>query len=645
MTEQAQAEKVHIDDPTRARQGAHIPPNPLRPVPDARHITNGWTIPTITYSDQPFVVKTDDGAWLCVLTTGSGLEGERGQHVISTRSTDGGRTWSDPVPVEPPTGVEASYAVLLKVPGGRIYCFYNHNTDDVRWIIADNPPYPEGKCYRVDSMGYFVFKYSDDHGRTWSEKRYPIPVREFEIDRENPYGGKIRFFWNVGKPFIREGAAFVSLHKVGNIGNGFFTRSEGVLLKSDNILTERDPEKLTWETLPDGDIGLRTPPGGGLVAEEQSYSLMSDGSIFCIYRTIDGHPTVAYSRDGAHTWTQPEYARYANGRLIKHPRAANFAWKCENGKYLYWYHNHGGKWYEDRNPVWMCGGIEVDSPQGRVIAWSQPEIIIYDDDPFIRMSYPDLVEDGGEYYLTETQKTTGRVHQLDKRLVEGLWAQFEPTGSVSRDGCILEWTPEQGQRVEMPRLPEFSRRDPLRTDHGGMDLRTGFALEFWLTLPSLDAGQIIFDKRAETGQGVCVQTTGRGTLEIILNDGMTENRWDSDPGMLKPGQRQHVVIVVDGGPKIITFIIDGVLCDGGDFRMFGWGRFSPLLRYVHSYASKWVTAPGTSTQSSDSVQHDVDESQLREAVEIGAAVSRLRVYNRILRTSEAVAHFKAGAEA
>jgi hypothetical protein len=142
-----------------------------------------------------------------------------------------------------------------------------------------------------------------------------------------------------------------------------------------------------------------------------------------------------------------------------------------------------------------------------------------------------------------------------------------------------------------------------------------------------------------------VQTTARGTLEIILNDGMTENRWDSDPGMLKPGQRQHVVIVVDGGPKIISFIIDGVLCDGGEFRMFGWGRFSPLLRYLHSYASKWVTAPGTSTQSSDSVQHDVDESQLREAVEIGAAVSRLRVYNRILRTSEAVAHFKAGAEA
>jgi hypothetical protein len=634
---------VHIEDPTRGRQGADQPhaAAQVRPVPDPRHLTNGSVIPTITYSDQPYVVKTDDGAWLCVLTTGSGLEGEPGQHVISTRSLDQGKTWSAPVPVEPPSGVEASYAVLLKTPGGRIYCFYNHNTDNVRWIIADNPPYPEGKCYRVDSLGYFVFKYSDDHGRTWSDQRYVVPVRETEIDRQNPYGGKIRYFWNVGKPFVRDDAAFVSLHKVGGIGNGFFTRSEGALLKSSNILTESDPARITWETLPDGDIGLRTPPGGGPIAEEQSYSLLSDGSIFCIYRTIDGHPTVAYSRDGARTWSTPEYARYANGRLIKHPRAANFAWRCENGKYLYWYHNHGGKWYEDRNPVWMCGGIEVDSPAGRIIQWSQPEIIIYDDDPFIRMSYPDLVEDSGNYYVTETQKTTGRVHLLDKTLVEGLWAQFSPTGSVTQDGLILDWAAGQPSRVQMPKLPEFSRRDPLRTDHGSMDLRAGFTLEMWLRLEHFDAGQILFDKRAAHGQGVCVQTTGRGTLEIIVNDGMTENRWDCDPGMLMAARDQHVVIVADGGPKIITFIVDGVLCDGGDFRMFGWGRFNPLLRYAHSHVGNWVTAPGTSTESHDSVRPTQDDTN--EAVEIASgSVHVLRVYNRALRTSEAIANFKAG---
>ncbi len=197
---------------------------------DNRLVNLGWEIPTETYSDQPYVVIADDGAWVCVTTTGSGHEGQPGQHVVTSRSSDHGRTWSPPVAVEPADGPEASYAVLLKTPAGRIYCFYNHNTDNRRWVIADNPPYKDGKCYRVDLQGYFVFKYSDDHGQSWSEQRYTIPIREMEIDRQNAYGGEVQFFWNVGRPFTYDGAAYVSVHKVGGFGHGFFTRSEGVLV-------------------------------------------------------------------------------------------------------------------------------------------------------------------------------------------------------------------------------------------------------------------------------------------------------------------------------------------------------------------------------------------------------------------------------
>ncbi|PIX38390.1 MAG: hypothetical protein COZ57_30695, partial [Armatimonadetes bacterium CG_4_8_14_3_um_filter_66_20] len=168
-----------------------------------------------------------------------------------------GQTWEDPVDVEPADGPEASYAVLLKAPTGRVYCLYNHNTDNVRWVKADDPPFKEGKCTRVDSLGHYVLKYSDDHGRTWSAERHEVPVREMAIDRENADGGELRYFWNVGRPFLHAGAAYCSLHKVGGFGEGFFTRSEGVLLKSENILTERDPGKVVWETLPDGDAGLR----------------------------------------------------------------------------------------------------------------------------------------------------------------------------------------------------------------------------------------------------------------------------------------------------------------------------------------------------------------------------------------------------
>ena len=77
-----------------------------------------------------------------------------------------------------------------------------------------------------------------------------------------------------------------------------------------------------------------------------------------ITRTIDGYPAYSYSRDGGHTWDTPQYLRYANGRLVKHPRAANFAWKCENGKYLYWFHNNRYDDYTNRNPVWISGAVE-----------------------------------------------------------------------------------------------------------------------------------------------------------------------------------------------------------------------------------------------------------------------------------------------
>ena len=329
---------------------------------DSRNIRTGWEIPSETYADQPYVVKTDDGAWLCILTTGPGREGTKGQHVVSLRSTDQGRTWSKPVDVEPADGPEASYAVLLKVPNGRIYAFYNHNTDNLRQVKGDNPPYQDGWCPRVDTQGYFVFKYTTTTAAPGRRSAIPFPSARCRSTARILTAARSATSGTSAGRSSHEGAAYVSLHKVGGFGRNFFTRSEGVLLKSANILTEADPEKIAWETLPDGDVGLRTPPGGGPIAEEQSFCVLSDGSFYCVYRTMDGHPACSYSRDGGHTWSTPQYARYADGRLIKHPRAANFVWKCANGKYLYWFHNHGGRSYEDRNPAWLCGGVEVDSP-------------------------------------------------------------------------------------------------------------------------------------------------------------------------------------------------------------------------------------------------------------------------------------------
>jgi hypothetical protein len=79
-----------------------------------------------------------------------------------------------------------------------------------------------------------------------------------------------------------------------------------------------------------------------------------------------------------------------------------------------------------------------------------------------------------------------------------------------------------------------------------------------------------------------------------------------------------VAIIVDGGPNIISFVVDGVLCDGGTACIYGWGRFTPELG-------------------------DISGSKLlRLAPSLDGQLKRLRIYDRYLRTSEAVANHRAG---
>ncbi len=593
-------------------------------IPDPRHIKNGFEIPSEGYSDQPYIVKTEDKAWLCVMTTGVGEEGQSGQHVISTRSLDQGKTWEKPVDIESSGGPEASYVVAFKNKSGRIYAFYNYNTQNIREVKRE-----DGQVWaRVDSLGDFVFKYSDDHGKSWSKQHYVVPVREFACDRDNVYGGKVRFFWNVGRPLVHGDKVWVPLIKVGAMGDSFFNQSEGSILFSPNLQTEKDPEKIVFETLPDGDIGLRTPVGGGRIAEEQSLSRLSDGTLYCVYRTIDGYPAEAYSHDEGHTWTPPAYKSYTpDGRLMKNPRAANFAWRLENGKFLYWFHNHGGSvakkksphsppspWnpYDDRNPVWLSVGTEIDTSKGKRLSWSEPEIGLYDDDLYIRMSYPDLVEESGKTFLTETQKNIARVHQVPEALMKALLGQSD-NKTVSENGLILNLSGKVlSPTTPFPALPAFTTRDHTLKDHGSKDLRQGFSLEMAFRLDSLEPGQILLDTRLEGKEGLLLATTDQGTVELTLNDGKSKSSWDTDAGVLTPGKAHHLAIIVDGGPKLILFVVDGKLCDGGDTRQFGWGRFSPQLQNVNG------------------------DSTARIAPNLKGEVSLLRIYNRAIYVSEAV---------
>ena len=83
-------------------------------------------------------------------------------------------------------------------------------------------------------------------------------------------------------------------------------------------------------------------------------------------------------------------------------------------------------------------------------------------------------------------------------------------------------------------------------------------------------------------KGYSVSVTDDGELELFVTDGFgVELRhvttcaagvWDVEP---------HTIgFVVDGGPKVVSVIVDELLDDGGDTAPQGWAFFPPALGEV-----------------------------------------------------------------
>ena len=75
-------------------------------------------------------------------------------------------------------------------------------------------------------------------------------------------------------------------------------------------------------------------------------------------------------------------------------------------------------------------------------------------------------------------------------------------------------------------------------------------------------------------------------------------------------------VIVDGGPKIIMFVVDGILNDGGEQRQFGWGRFNPYLQEVNGIRY-WTLGKN-----------------------LNGEIRQMSVYKRALSVSEAIGNYR-----
>lgn len=84
-----------------------------------------------------------------------------------------------------------------------------------------------------------------------------------------------------------------------------------------------------------------------------------------------------------------------------------------------------------------------------------------------------MIEDGGKYFLPETQN------------LEGLWTQFD-SKTVAATGLLADLAAPLPASVRAPALPAFLRRSS-RMDYGREDLRAGFSADLWVRFASLAA--------------------------------------------------------------------------------------------------------------------------------------------------------------
>ena len=239
--------------------------------------------------------------------------------------------------------------------------------------------------------------------------------------------------WTVDQLKVRDGAAFFAFTKIGKYLLG--PPEEMWVMKSPNLLSARDAAEITWELLPQGDVGIQPVGGHETTNLEEAHVLPLTGAgypaLYVAGRTTVGWIVESHTADptGRTGWTASAYAQYLDpmrsaggqaqwaplaasstpfgGKLagLKNPRGPITCKRFDgasgapagHGSYLLLFYNNNCKSYLDRKTYWLAAAWEAparaDEPP--TLLFSQPEIVLYEVDTAAAArgpGYPDFIE-------------------------------------------------------------------------------------------------------------------------------------------------------------------------------------------------------------------------------------------------------------
>lgn len=593
------------------------------------------------YDSQNIVAVVGDGAssvaYSVVLHHSENREGGPGLQLFSTRSIDRGRTWTPLAPIDDPVHQSHDgYQLVQRLPDGRerIFLFYGWNAGS-QYPPGAASDLPELK--RTDMQldeGYWC-RVSDDGGVSWGIRRWLIPVRRTRIDRDNPWGGTTMGMFLCDKPSVIDGAVYMAFQKTRD-GAGETPGSEVFLLRSRDLLHVDDVGDATWETLPHGDVGLQAPSGELSLGEEPH--VLQVGAphadrLCCLWRTETGRLAAAYSDDGGVSWEAPFWLTHEGHRdgehALRNPRGSITPFRLREPsadglpEFVMLYYNNGRTerlGYVGRRVYWLVAGR---STAEGLIRWGQPEIALwwdgtgFEDRPGWNPDwaivdgpgYPDFVElDDGTLAFVESNKLAVRYHEIDRRLLAHLRAQPE-LAHLTTESLALRWGRSRGhvagRQPSAPVLADVRARGGFTISvrvAGRLEDARGACLVSAFSTVTAALGEE--PTAATVTKGYSVDVDDDGEIGLYVTDGLgaelrhstriaADGVWD--------GRSHTVGFVVDGGPKVVSVVVDERLDDGGTEPQ-GWAFFTAALGEVGG--SELVVDPGGSGLLLDLLVYD-----------------------------------------
>lgn len=296
--------------------------------------------------NEHFLVFDGPDGSLMAVWTQSTFEGMDDQHIVFARSDDEGVSWTPPMQIagaDPQTGKGmASWAFPLVSSSGRIWVIFNRH-------IGIND-------YGTHTTGWMGAIYSDDAGATWSPEGR-IPMRRSVWDHPDESVPANWIVWQ--KPLrLSEGKYFAGFTRwvskqvraPNPVGSWVGDASVTEFLRFENLDEDPDPEEMVVSYYLPDEAALQVPLPGHpevSVAQEPSVVPLPDGRLFCVVRTMTGHPYWTVSEDAGRTWSQAMPLRqYDEGPVFLQPLSPCPIYCVAEGEYFFLLHNHDGHYGE-----------------------------------------------------------------------------------------------------------------------------------------------------------------------------------------------------------------------------------------------------------------------------------------------------------